>query len=868
MRQLAYQDKVLKALDAYIDNLKAQKAEADSIAKLAETNAKLKSLIPDFTKDAREAMRSAGQLPASRAAISHSERKDGIGRPVPNAVLKVPTGGGKTYLAVNSLSLIFGRWLNKNTGFVLWIVPNEAIYSQTLKRLKDRQDPYRQMLDRAAAGRVRILEKTDRLDARDVASHLCVMLLMLQSANRETKDTLKMFQDRGDVSGFTPSAGDQQAQAKLIAAIPNLTCYDLAENTVQWPCIKDSLGNALRIVRPVVVLDEGHKATSELAFKTLYDFNPCFVLELTATPHDIQPKGGKSPHPGRYSNVLVEVTGVELDKEGMIKMPLNLDTRQGSDWKATLNAAIEKLTALQREADTLRGETNRYIRPIMLIQVERTGKDQRASGHIHALDVKEWLLQAGFDDAEIAVKTAETNDLNQPENQDLLSPTNRVRAIITKQALQEGWDCPFAYVLCSLSASSNLNAMTQLVGRILRQPHALKTGRDALDECYVITHQAGTGEVVSEIKTGLEKDGLGDLVIQVSQDGGSKSANTSRTINRRNEFASTEVYLPKVLAIENGNARDLDYDTDILAAIDWRGFDACLIADAIPPNVQAAERQLQRISVTDSVEHFETETIGAAFEAMRFDPAYAVRLISDIVPNPFVGREIVGSLLGELKARGFDDAKLGGLSSRIIEELRRALDTARNHNAENVFKEGVAAGTVQFRLRLDGKNWRLPFAIETNQPEDARKLTNSKGDALTKSLFAPIYENDLNSDEQAVAGYLDDDKALKWWHRNVARRQYGLQGWKRAKVYPDFLFAVQREGKGNRLVILETKGDQLDNLDTAYKRNLLSHLSNNFCWNKALPAGTLEIYADNGETVECALVLMSEWQADLPKLLA
>jgi type III restriction enzyme len=224
--------------------------------------------------------------------------------------------------------------------------------------------------------------------------------------------------------------------------------------------------------------------------------------------------------------------------------------------------------------------------------------------------------------------------------------------------------------------------------------------------------------------------------------------------------------------------------------------------------------------------------------------------------------------LGELKARGFDDAKLGGLSSRIIEELRRALDTARNHNAENVFKEGVAAGTVQFRLRLDGKNWRLPFAIETNQPEDARKLTNSKGDALTKSLFAPIYENDLNSDEQAVAGYLDDDKALKWWHRNVARRQYGLQGWKRAKVYPDFLFAVQREGKGNRLVILETKGDQLDNLDTAYKRNLLSHLSNNFCWNKALPAGTLEIYADNGETVECALVLMSEWQADLPKLLA
>jgi type III restriction enzyme len=807
-------------------------------------------------------------LPASRAGISHSERKDGIGRPVPNAVLKVPTGGGKTYLAINALSRIFGRWLNKNTGFVLWIVPNEAIYSQTLKRLKDRQDPYRQMLDRAAAGRVRILEKTDRLDARDVESQLCVMLLMLQSANRETKDTLKMFQDRGDVSGFTPSTGDQKAHGDLSAAIHNLTRYDLADSPVQWPCLKDSLGNALRIIRPVVVLDEGHKATSDLAFKTLYDFNPCFVLELTATPHDVQPRGGRTPHAGRYSNVLVEVSGLELDKEGMIKMPLNLDTRQGSDWKATLNAAIEKLNALQKEADSLRGETNRYIRPIMLIQVERTGSDQRSSGHIHALDVKDWLLKAGFDEPEIAIKTAETNDLNQPENQDLLWPTNRVRFIITKQALQEGWDCPFAYILCSLSANSNLNAMTQLVGRILRQPHALKTGRDALDECHVITHQAGTGEVVAKIKEGLQDDGLGDLVIQVSQDGGGATAKASRTLNRRPEFASTEIYLPKVLTIEKGTARDLDYDTDILAAIEWRGFNASKIADAIPANVQAAERQLQRITITDTAEHFASETIGAAQEAMRFDPAYAVRLISDLVPNPFVGREIVGELLGELKARGFDDAKLGALSSHVIEQLRNGLDTARNEMAEKVFKDGVAAGSVQFRLRLDGKNWRLPFTIDTNEPANARQVLNPNGGALVKSLFAPIYENELNKDEQAVAGYLDDENTLKWWHRNVARRQYGLQGWKRAKVYPDFLFAVQRQGKGNRTVVLETKGDQLDNLDTAYKRDLLGQLSQNFSWDKAQTAGKLELQSENGETVECALVLMSEWKGELPNLLS
>ena len=145
--------------------------------------------------------------------------------------------------------------------------------------------------------------------------------------------------------------------------------------------------------------------------------------------------------------------------------------------------------------------------------------------------------------------------------------------------------------------------------------------------------------------------------------------------------------------------------------------------------MQAAERQLQRKTITDTAEHFAAETIGAAQETMRFDPAYAVRLISDLVPNPFVGREIVGGLLGELTARGIDDAKLGALSSQIIDELRRALDTARNEMAEKVFKDSFAAGKVQFRLRLDGKNWRLPFAIETNEPEGAWQVLNKSGGA-------------------------------------------------------------------------------------------------------------------------------------------
>ena len=303
-RQLEYQERALATLDAYIDHLQREKQRSDGIAELAADRSDLALPIPDFTREAWKAMRTEGRLPGSRAAISFSPRKDRCGRPVPNAVLKVPTGGGKTWLAVSGVSRIMGRYLGRNTGFVLWIVPNDAIYRQTLKSLRDRQHPYRQALDRAAAGHVQIMEKTDRLDARDVETNLCVMLLMLQSANKENKETLKIFRDRGNVHGFFPPEGEQQAHEEALNRTPNLDGYQ-----GMFPMVKDSPGNALRIIRPVVVVDEGHRAISDLAFKTLYGFNPCFVLELTATPKDVKARKGKNPRRARFANLLVDGTG-------------------------------------------------------------------------------------------------------------------------------------------------------------------------------------------------------------------------------------------------------------------------------------------------------------------------------------------------------------------------------------------------------------------------------------------------------------------------------------------------------------------------------------------------------------------------------
>ena len=294
----------------------------------------------------------------------------------------------------------------------------------------------------------------------------------------------------------------------------------------------------------------------------------------------------------------------------------------------------------------------------------------------------------------------------------MLANTNRIRAIITKSALQEGWDCPFAYVLCALAVNANLAAMTQLIGRILRQPQAQKTAVPLLDECYVITHHAQTSQVVTAIKKGLEEIGMGDLVTEIRY-GGDKGKGP-RPVLRRGKFSKREIYLPLVFSVTADQTRPLDYEQDVLYALDWQGLDVSPLVALIPDIATRAEHQMRRIRLAESGEkRIVDEGIGASPETLVFDMAYAVRMISDIVPNAWWAREIVGQVIDGRKLSGFGDDKLGELSGLIVETLRAWMGKQRDTQAEKLFRAEVAAGRIQFRLRTDGRVWHMPFKSQT-----------------------------------------------------------------------------------------------------------------------------------------------------------
>jgi len=866
----AFQSTVLEHLATYLTELKKQQALARNASHALAAMEGMEDLMraaADFPKKAWSVLNAQGSLPTKFAQQPHSSRFDGAGRAIPNVCLKVPTGGGKTLLAAASVGLVFSSYLNRHSGLVLWIVPNEAIYRQTLKTLANRDHPYRQMLNVAGAGRVKILEKDSPLTRLDVDSHLCVMLLMLQSAARkdEAQRKLKAFRDRGNVLGFVPREDDIDAHWQLLGQVPNLDAYapwgaSQAEvRATKGSIVKSSLGNVLRLVQPLVVIDEGHHAYSENALRTLDGFNPSFMLELSATPRVSSDKGSGS-------NILVDVRGTDLDEAEMIKLPINVDMRGWSDWQSCLASSVEQLNALQLEATELQAQSNRYIRPILLVQVERTGKDLRDSGFIHAEDAKDYLLQLGFSEAQIAIKTSDKDELKAPENLDLLSPTCEVRVIITKQALQEGWDCPFAYVLCALAAGRELRAMTQLVGRILRLPQVAKTGRAALDACYVLCHNAVTGEVVKAIKASLEGEGMGDLAVKVN--GSSPDPDLPRPVSlkRRPEFAKLHLFMPKVTWAQAGQERrELCYESDVLASIDWSGLDLSrLAADWVPGAAVPTAVHLElNLSILDDEQAAQKREMVVADSPM--DRTRMVRALLDVAPNPWLVWAWLDVVLARLLAR-YDARAIAASCDTLIEQLRLDLQKERDRLAQAVFEDLVKKGMIQFRLRSDRCDYQLPQEFTLQQTGKPRKLTRSDGFSdIEKSLLAPALQSpDMNEFEAAFAGYLDEQKALQWWHRNVAKTQYGLQGWKQHKVYPDFVFGFLTEGNQSRVVLLETKGAQLaGNHDTGYKQALLAQLTQAFYDERLLVAGGLELEEGGLTTVECDLVFDPAWRSTM-----
>lgn len=801
-----YQVATLDAFVRWKDEL--DKAHADylnvfSLARAESIN------FPDhfrnFPKTAWETVANSGGV--AESSCQYVDRYDAAGRPIPHVCFKVPTGGGKTLLAAAALER-----LNRQAGFTLWITPTSAIYEQTKIALWNREHPYRQMLERASSGRVLMLEKEDIFTMSDVENYLCVMLLMLPAANRQrSRNFLRMFRDSGRYPTLFPGDDDELGEQCLLK-----DHRDLERSSEDGPA-KRSLFNVFKILRPVVVLDEAHKAygsnykkTNDKFVQSVNRLNPRLVIELSATPN-------KS-----ISNLLVDISGVELKKEEMIKLPVQVTSITNVDWQYTLAQAHEKLKKLSKEAEDYQHREGRYIRPIAVVRVERTGSDQRNSEYIHSEDVRDYLtLQLGVPKENVRVKSSDKDELGR---ENLLSEYSTVRWIITKAALMEGWDCPFAYLLVMLDNTSADNAITQLVGRVLRQPHALRTGRELLDQCYVYCWKIDVEKAVTNVKSGLEQEGLTGLGSEVL---GETEKLKRVTVRRREEFLNNDIYLPLVLHKDGNGWTELDYQHHILPEIDW----TTLVAPE-PISLRAYAARRISINVDLNSEHISRPTS----KLLRIDKtvklSWFTRRLADVIPNPWQAARIVQDLLYRLQACGETKDSIYDKRDSISLWLRENISREVEMMSEEVFRKKLQHGQIRFDLETKSLNFKIRNSYQIPISENSELLAGNDGWPIRLNLFEPMHAQHFDTTlERNFARYLDEQQALTWWHRVAARqsRDYYLRGWKQRRIWPDFV-AMARESKGiTHLLVFETKGEHLrENEDTKYKERVMEALQNAF----------------------------------------
>lgn len=839
MQLKEYQQRALTEIRGYLDQLTIWKRKA-------EDNPDLEIDFPS------KAWEKAGIL------RSYSSRKNGLGQRLPVFCLKIPTGGGKTLLAVKTIDLVNMVYLKRKTGLVLWIVPTTQIYRQTIQSLKDRNHPYRQHLDLASGGHTQILEKTDHFSPQDIQENLVVLMLMLPSANRKTKETLKVFKDCGGFQNFFPSEDDIKAQETVLKRFPNLDTYE-KESGFWGRQVKTSLGNTLRTLSPVIILDEGHKAYSEGAQETLRGFNPCLIAELSATP--VQ------------SNVLVDITGQELLREEMIKLDLHLVNKASPDWKDTLLDAVNRRNILENKAKEHEANTGVYIRPICLIQVERTGKDQRGGRWIHSEQVREHLIQVmGIAADEIAVKTSEKDELKEVDNTGgLFSRDCKIRYIITKQALQEGWDCAFAYVLTILTNPSSKNSLTQLVGRILRQPYARKTHVRELDESYVHCFQQKANKLLESIRDGFAQEGLGDLKGHVTAESGrEEDGDIISKIREKFRKAASRTILP-VFVVKSGNSwRSVNYEMDIESRIPWTDVDLKPVKKLTLSFDEKKDVEMSIALTNDRYRLLETSGVQNLEEGgIPIDPVFMTRQLGDIVPNPWQAHEFAKDILNHfLQAKGNAQEAERLVTNNfvfIIEELRKQLEVEKDRLAEHVFKSLLEKDELRFLIISRDLNWSFPKQIAFTAT--SKILTKEKGGQLELSLYEAMPEEDFNETEKAVAWYMETQERLFFWFRNRSRYDYSIQGWRQHRIYPDFIFTTRNketEMDYNRVYVVETKGIHLkDNEKTNYVRKVF-----NICTRKAKERDWNELGLEMKDKIMGFEVLPeNEWQARLNDIL-
>lgn len=783
---------------------------------------------------------------------------------VPNAAhvcIKVPTAGGKTFIAVNALHSIFSAYDSSKPKTVIWLVPWSNLLQQTVSALSNPEHPYRQKLNALFNHRVEIYQKQDLLQGSNfnptvVKDQLSIIVMNFASLRASNKEDRKVYQENGQLESFVSQ-------------------YKNGEHILEG--VDDTaLINVIRSLNPVLVVDESHNAESDLSVDMLKNLNPSFLLDLTATPKE-------------NSNIVSLVPAIELKKEHMVKLPVIVYNNH--DKTEVINNALHLQRKLENLAKKEVADGGKYIRPIVLFQAQPKTKNDNTTFE----KLKEQLLSLGIPKNQIKIKTANIDEL---KGVDLMDKECEVRYIITINALKEGWDCPFAYVLASLADKSSAVDVEQILGRVLRQPYVQKHKAFQLNLSYVLTASAKFNETLQNIVKGLQSSGFSEKDYR-KVDKMTEEEKEIKTVDPVESFLFPEqqteeqedtIDKSRVSFDPNTTEEEIE-TTDVIEEIEAMAEEQ---SKELEQQIQEQEKQPVDENIFqemgDKVKRYKVKEANKEFiEQIEFPQFFIKVTASDIfgTDEELLNRE---SLLKDFKLSDEDikidfdqissDLYKVDLEQSKKDEYRPSFTKIEDNVVKDPIAEYILAKPKDNQItdithqimQIVGNMYPIPDqeikvyigrilkGMNTEQMRDIlvrkwsytdkikakiRLLSDTYAEGrfmdlikskkidtkanwnlgneivpgkLGSSIGNSLYEREasMNNFEESVIMEIGTSSNIAFWHRNLERgKGFYINGFK-ANHYPDFILQT----KSGMTILLETKGDHLDNTDSEAKCRL------------------------------------------------
>lgn len=778
---------------------------------------------------------------------------------IPYVCLRLPTGGGKTFLSAHSIKLAAQHYVDKDFPMVLWLTPTSAIKEQTIETLKNPTHPNREVLDAAFNGNVAIFDIDDFTNIRpsDIANKTCVFVSTVQSFNVKNTDIRNIYADNENLEPHFVSIPTQfQESLEKVEA-----------GKADAGRVKNSFANLLHIHEPIIIVDEAHKAVTDLNREIMNRLNPSCILEFTATPNE------------KESNVLYRVSAVELKAEEMIKLPIMLTETQ--TWQQSLTEACLMQNKLAQTAKL----EKEYIRPIVLIQAENKGQETTED------KVRQYLIENEHIAAErIAIATGDEKGL---DGINILDPKCPIDFVITKQALREGWDCPFAYIFCSVAQTRSLTAVEQFLGRILRMPYAKKRAQADLNKAYAYVSSACWTNAVAKLKDSLVEMGFDE------QESTEFLRPEPQKLGLQTSFKATKL---DTSTLTEEDKKELSIETHVDGSVTMQikqDISPVLrekVAKLLPKQEQIAFfttcgfMEKKEPSFSEKGAKFSvpqlclfTEDSWNVIQDREFYLPNGWKLLdfpAELTPADFSvsnsgkvfeididGKRVTERIASSLFLRNVEDAEAAWTNLELsrwldreipqidipqpvlLEFLRRVVDhltvqrqmninalvrtkfllaKAINQKIDSYRKQAYKKGYQKQLFDLGTVETKMEYSFEFG-PNYPANLKYEGSIRFNKHYYS--FEGQMNDEEAQCAQFLDALPQVKYWVRNIERYpaySFSLPT-STDRFYPDFV-ALLNDG---RLLAVEYKGEHLISADDAKEKenigNLWAEKSNGKC---------------------------------------